>query len=153
MQKQIEEVMALVDEWGMASHLRGEAELDAHHPEATQEETDCAKDRVAKERAAWSAIESKLRELLPVWQPIETAPKDGSCIILGREASEDRDAISAPGFWIDGADDAPDEIGYDAGFTDVNFQTFSTGRSFGVESYQYAAFQPTLWMPLPKAPE
>lgn len=60
----ISEVMGLVDEWGMESHLRGEAELDAHHSEATQEEIDCAKDRASKERAAWKAIESKLRALL-----------------------------------------------------------------------------------------
>ncbi|TYK74322.1 hypothetical protein FSY45_19350 [Comamonas sp. Z1] len=60
----ISEVMGLVDEWGMESHLRGEAEIDAHHSEATQEEIDCAKDRASKERAAWKAIESKLRALL-----------------------------------------------------------------------------------------
>lgn len=60
----ISEVMGLVDEWGMESHLRGEAELDAQHSEATQEEIDCAKDRASKERAAWNAIESKLRALL-----------------------------------------------------------------------------------------
>lgn len=60
----IREMMGLVDEWGMESHLRGEAELDAQHSEATQEEIDCAKDRASKERAAWKAIESKLRALL-----------------------------------------------------------------------------------------
>lgn len=60
----ISELMGLVDEWGMESHLRGEAELDAQHSEATQEEIDCAKDRASKERAAWKAIESKLRALL-----------------------------------------------------------------------------------------
>lgn len=60
----ISEVMGLVDEWGMESHLRGEAELDARHSEATQEEIDCAKDRASKQRAAWKAIETKLRALL-----------------------------------------------------------------------------------------
>ncbi|WP_052223897.1 hypothetical protein [Comamonas testosteroni] len=60
----ISELMGLVDEWGMESHLRGAAELDAQHSEATQEEIDCAKDRASKERAAWKAIESKLRALL-----------------------------------------------------------------------------------------
>ncbi|TYK73137.1 hypothetical protein FSY59_00295 [Comamonas sp. Z3] len=60
----ISELMGLVDEWGMESHLRGAAELDAQHSEATQEEIDCAKDRTSKERAAWKAIESKLRALL-----------------------------------------------------------------------------------------
>lgn len=60
----ISELMGLVDEWGGESHLRGEAELDAQHSEATQEEIDCAKDRASKERAAWKAIESKLRALL-----------------------------------------------------------------------------------------
>ena len=74
----ISEVMGLVDEWGMESHLRGEAELDAHHSEATQEEIDCAKDRASKERAAWKAIESKLRALLAgVSAPAAQAVPDG----------------------------------------------------------------------------
>ena len=60
----ISEVMGLMDEWGMESHLRGEAELDAQHSEATQEEIEWAKDRASKERAAWKAIETKLRALL-----------------------------------------------------------------------------------------
>ena len=70
----ISEVMGLVDEWGMESHLRGEAELDAQHSEATQEEIDCAKDRASKERAAWKAIESKLRALLAAGGEAQAAP-------------------------------------------------------------------------------
>ena len=70
----ISELMGLVDEWGMESHLRGEAELDAQHSEATQEEIDCAKDRASKERAAWKAIESKLRALLAAGGEAQAAP-------------------------------------------------------------------------------
>ena len=54
MSKQIEEVMALVEEYGSSreTHYKG------------------AEDEL-------SAIEAKLRELLPGWLPIESAPKDG----------------------------------------------------------------------------
>lgn len=135
MSKQIEEVMDLVREYA--------SESESFPTYSTLEDVELA----------WKAIESKLRELLPVWQPIESAPKDGSCIILGLEESEDHGAVSTPGFWSEGIGDAPDEMGHDDGFTDVNFQIFRGGRSWGVEKYRYPAFQPTRWMPLPKAPE
>ncbi|WP_054074775.1 hypothetical protein [Comamonas testosteroni] len=135
MSKQIEEVMAIADEFALKT--------DAYQ-----------NDEVSREDlfAARRAVKDKLRELLPVWLPIETAPKDGKCIILGREGDGDREAISVPGFWIEGMGDMPDEMGHDAGFTDVNFQTFCPGRSWGVERYRYPAFQPTRWMPLPAPP-
>ena len=126
MSKQIEEVMALVDEWGMTSYLCGEAELDAHHPEATQEEIDYAKDRSKKERAAWSAIEAKLRELLPVWQPIESAPKGFTHILVSS-----RDSVEKVYF--------DDDLGKwcQAWEGDEDFDDL---------------FTPEYWMPLPKAP-
>ena len=130
MSKQIEEVMALVNAYAAMQGVEPyDKQIDAH-----------------------DAIEAKLRELLPVWQPIESAPKDGSCILLGLEESEDHGAVSTLGFWSEGIGDAPDEMGHDDGFTDVNFQIFRGGRSWGVEKYRYPAFQPTRWMPLPKAP-
>lgn len=57
-EKKIEEVMGLVSRHGL--------EYAAHW--APQEDAD----------ALYAAIESKLRELVPVWLPIESAPKDGS---------------------------------------------------------------------------
>lgn len=86
------------------------------------------------------------------WLPIESAPKDGTMILLGREAIEDCDAISVPGFWQEGWEDSIDDMGCDSGFVDVHFQEFSGGRSFGAEAYRCAPNQPTHWMPLPTAP-
>ncbi|CAJ0737813.1 hypothetical protein R16034_00857 [Ralstonia edaphis] len=99
---------------------------------------------------AWLAC---YQHLAPQWQPIETAPRDGTMIMLGRPAIEDCDAISVPGFWMDAVDDGIDFMGGDAGFVDVNFQQFSGGRTFGDLASQYAANQPTHWMPLPAAPD
>ena len=57
----LSEVMDLVSEWGMASHANGEAALDAHSPYATPDEIAYADECVQSERAAWKAIEEKLR--------------------------------------------------------------------------------------------
>ena len=59
----LSEVMNLVSEWGMASHANGEAALDAHNPDATPDEIAYADECVQSERAAWKAIEDKLRAL------------------------------------------------------------------------------------------
>jgi len=87
-------------------------------------------------------------------QPIETAPRDGTEILLGRAESEDLDspAISVPGYWQEGYEDGVDYMGCDSGFVDSHHQDFSGGRSFGPESHRYAPNQPTHWMPLPAAP-
>lgn len=136
MNKQIDELMSLVTDYATTYH--GFANGVFHATECISQE---------------AAIYSKLQETIPQWQPIDTAPKDGTMVMLGREESEDQAAISLPGYWLEGMSDAPDEMGFDAGFTDVNFQVFRGGRSWGVESYRYPAFQPTRWMPFPKAPE
>jgi len=102
--------------------------------------------------AAWRAWQA--HAALSGWQPIETAPKDGSTILLGRAASEelDSDAISVPGYWQEGYEDGVDYMGCDSGFVDSPCQVFSGGRSFGSESHCYAPNQPTHWQPLPTPP-
>ena len=88
-----------------------------------------------------------------MWQPIETAPKDGTPILLAR-AVEDGDeyTVVTLGWWIEGYDDGPDDMGHDDGFTDYRFDTFRPGRSIGNPAYMYEAKQPTHWMPLPPPP-
>lgn len=87
------------------------------------------------------------------WLPIESAPRDGTRIILGRPDEDgDGGGTSVCGYWIDELEDGVDYMGNDGGFTDVDYQVFQPGRSFGAESYRYAGKQPTHWRPLPPAP-
>jgi hypothetical protein len=88
------------------------------------------------------------------WQPIETAPRDGTRIILGLpDLDGDGGGISVAGYWLEELEDGVDYMGHDGGFTDVDYQVFQPGRSFGAESYRYAGRQPTHWMPLPEPPK
>ena len=72
-----------------------------------------------------------------VWQPIETAPKDGRGIILARFSFKRKDADPLVwldlGYWWDG-DDGPAFM-YDSG-----------------EHYLLSDFGATHWMPLPNPP-
>ena len=78
------------------------------------------------------------------WQPIETAPKDGS-FFLGADAE---DVCLCQ--WAEEVEDGVDYMGNDAGFQDMLFQRFYPSRSFGLRQYQ--GLQPTHWMPLPEPP-
>ena len=87
------------------------------------------------------------------WQPIETAPKDGTPILLGRKAADEDDwGISTLGWWQDSEPDGVDCMGSDAGFIDYQVNNFFPGRSFGAEKHRYRESQPTHWMPLPEPP-
>lgn len=105
-------------------------------------------------RASLSAAEAHGWMLERGWQPIETAPRDGAMILLGRPESEDRDevAISAAGYWLEPEPDFPDSMGHDGGFTDVEYGSFQPGRSIGNPSHMLEARQPTHWRPLPTPP-
>lgn len=87
-----------------------------------------------------------------MWQPIETAPRDGSFIMLGRAESEDHCAVSFIGAWQEAYADSYDDMGQDAGFVDLLCSHFTPGRSFGSPSHQYPPRQPTHWMPIPAPP-
>ena len=87
------------------------------------------------------------------WLPIETAPKDGTQILLGFAGDgEERASAVAQGHWQKGWGDAPDDMGFDDGFVAFDFETFRPGRSFGAESYRHSGSQPTHWMHLPPPP-
>lgn len=109
MSKQIEEVMELVQEYASAS--------ESFPDYATMREV----------RESWTAIEAKLRELLPVWQPIETAPKDGTHVLTS-------------------------SMGQPIVIHWAEHGTYSSWElTYGDDSTLW--FEPTNWMPLPKAPE
>ena len=122
---QIREVMWLVRQYGDKNYLQGGA--DAQDRELSSKKLD---DEI---RGKVLAIDTKLRELLPVWQPIESVPKEGVFLVLG-------------GQWYgEISDPSPSDIAivsYDGGqFSEV-----------GGDYYSSWINNPTHWMPLPKAP-
>ena len=79
------------------------------------------------------------------WQPIETAPKDGTTVLgyneQGHEIME----------WVEAATDCPDQPGNDEGWLGIYAWP---GRSWGSDKFTHEGQgQPTHWMPLPAAPE
>jgi hypothetical protein len=100
------------------------------------------------------AARIKELEKASLWQPIETAPRDSSKILLGLPVNTDDDSgsVSTAGYWQEGWEDSVDDMGCDNGFVDVHYQEFSPSRSFGAAAYRSTGRQPTHWMPLPKPP-
>ena len=88
-------------------------------------------------RIAWS------HRTAPEWQPIETAPKDGSKILI-----YDGDDIYAawwePKFHL-GVSENAEEFTYLGAWTDDAVASFNYEETF--------EYQPTHWMPLPAEPK
>jgi hypothetical protein len=77
------------------------------------------------------AILELIKGAVPVWQPIETAPKDGTPILTYSGGCDDREAYLVM-WW---SDDKAELCG------------------FGWEAYEVGhMLSPNLWMPLPPAP-
>lgn len=81
------------------------------------------------------------------WQPIETAPTDGTfvwCYANGEQFSAR---------WLDECPSAPDDYGHDAGWSS-KCGWCAPGNSGLRPEYQWPPLnQPTHWMPLPEPPE
>ena len=80
---------------------------------------------------------------LPQWQPIETAPKDGTAVIIFTPA--DGAAVPVPedgqvgfGWFDDGCDDLGNEV------DEATWQWF--------DQHEQGPCHPTHWMPLPEPP-
>mgnify|MGYP006368121431 FL=1 len=87
------------------------------------------------------------------WRSIQTAPRDGTRILLGSMEGEDTSPVSTLGWWEDAEEDGVDYMGADGGFVDHTFHYFYPGRSFGHPAYRRHGTQPTHWMPLPSPPK
>lgn len=135
-----EEILALHRQVA-AERLR--ADQGWERAEAKSRECLALRDRMAAQEPATSA-----------WLPIESAPRDGTMIMLGRAEEElEHDGLSLPGRWHEGSCDGPDEMGHDAGFMDDGFfGYFRCGRSFGNPDYQHSGHQPTHWQTMPNPP-
>lgn len=123
--------------------LEGLMALEENHQRYPGDEDVCKE--VQDARAALTAAKAG------GWLPIETAPKDGTVVILGR--AEDDASVVTTGHWQEAEEDGVDYMGADAGFVDEHYQEFKPGRSFGSPSYRYAPTQPTAWQPLPNPPK
>lgn len=89
---------------------------------------------------AHDAIESKLRELLPAWLPIDAAPVNRT-VLLGFR-NENGNWRSTRGAWMDEVEIASwENDDYPVGWYETP-----------VEGEECFYIEPTHWMPLPKEP-
>ena len=88
-----------------------------------------------------TALRAAERRAMPVWQTIETAPKDGTWILLASPPKPHvRDAWQV----------------YVATWerTDYNSEPeWAYGARIGEHAFRYAVYDATHWMPLPELPE
>lgn len=117
---QIREVMWLVRQYGDKNYLQGGA--DAQDRELSSKNLD---DEI---RGKFLAIDTKLRELLPVWHPIDTCPKDGREFQAWTESYG-----QVVAFWC---------------CIDQKFETGFTGNGDELRQDDFKK-----WMPLHQAPE
>jgi hypothetical protein len=124
---------------------------------ALLDEIDRLKSEIADHCKAYELLFKECGELRKdaEWREIDSAPKDGTVILLGRPANDDEDraAVSTPGRWFEGYEDSVDDMGHNSGFMDLDFQEFSCPRRFGAEKYRTEGNQPTHWKPLPPPPD
>ena len=81
-----------------------------------------------------------------MWQPIETAPRDGSIIVaqlsngmIGRIKWHALDDLACAWIWIGDPDAAP--------------KCWSDWTCWGINADGVKSAQPTHWMPIPKGPD
>ena len=81
------------------------------------------------------------------WQPIETAPKDGTPVLIWTPEGHDIASYSPR------EDDGQQSMGHDAGWWGC-LTPADPGRHMGnPDYYREAECQPTHWMPLPEPPD
>ena len=134
MSKQIEEVMALVDEFGDLCESFGDFESPKTGEQAMQKR---------------ESIEAKLRELLPVWQPIESAPKDVLVMVyIPPQKDDDPESVRIDFDFIDTG--IAEDYWYNHGENYEHFCCVAKPEG-SIGPKEKAPY--THWMPLPKAPE
>ena len=82
------------------------------------------------------------------WSTIDSAPKDGSLVMLG--SIEDDVETVTMGRYYPLEPDQIDAMGHDAGWMDVEFDVYFPSRSFGNPKYYSKGNQPTYWRVLPQ---